>query len=230
MRVVVGAALTDGAGRVLAARRTSPPGWEFPGGKVEAGESRAGGAGPGAARGARRGRRGRRAGRPGRTAGGPGLRVHAARSPTASRAASSTPNSAGSRPPTSAVPRLAPRSTAPSPRPSQPPAAPAPPARGRTARCGPRDPARSAGRAPPLARCGLPGAAPGCGLTGARAAWCGPPGAGMTRRSAARAAGDVPAGEVEARGAGPSGPGPVRRPRPAVGADPEHRARRSASG
>lgn len=40
--VVVGAAVLDG-GRVLAARRSAPPelagGWEFPGGKVEAGES-----------------------------------------------------------------------------------------------------------------------------------------------------------------------------------------------
>jgi 8-oxo-dGTP diphosphatase len=39
MRVVVGAVLRDGAGRVLAARRTSPPGWELPGGKVEPGET-----------------------------------------------------------------------------------------------------------------------------------------------------------------------------------------------
>lgn len=39
MRVVVGAVLRDGAGRVLAARRLAPPGWEFPGGKVEPGES-----------------------------------------------------------------------------------------------------------------------------------------------------------------------------------------------
>jgi 8-oxo-dGTP diphosphatase len=41
-RHVVGAAIVDG-GRVLAARRTAPPAaagrWEFPGGKVEAGES-----------------------------------------------------------------------------------------------------------------------------------------------------------------------------------------------
>jgi 8-oxo-dGTP diphosphatase len=39
VRVVVGAALLDGAGRVLAARRWRPAGWEFPGGKVEPGES-----------------------------------------------------------------------------------------------------------------------------------------------------------------------------------------------
>jgi 8-oxo-dGTP diphosphatase len=39
MLVVVGAVLRDGAGRVLAARRATPPGWEFPGGKVEPGES-----------------------------------------------------------------------------------------------------------------------------------------------------------------------------------------------
>ncbi|MFL6130051.1 MAG: (deoxy)nucleoside triphosphate pyrophosphohydrolase [Mycobacteriales bacterium] len=39
MRVVVGAALLDGTGRVLVARRRRPPGWEFPGGKVEPGES-----------------------------------------------------------------------------------------------------------------------------------------------------------------------------------------------
>jgi 8-oxo-dGTP diphosphatase len=37
--VVVGAALLDAEGRVLAARRVEPAGWEFPGGKVEAGES-----------------------------------------------------------------------------------------------------------------------------------------------------------------------------------------------
>lgn len=41
MVLVMGAAIVHG-GRVLAARRTSPPelagGWEFPGGKVEAGE------------------------------------------------------------------------------------------------------------------------------------------------------------------------------------------------
>jgi 8-oxo-dGTP diphosphatase len=41
--VVVGAALVDGAGRVLAAQRAAPPElagrWEFPGGKVEPGES-----------------------------------------------------------------------------------------------------------------------------------------------------------------------------------------------
>ncbi len=41
VRVVVGAVLTDGAGRVLAARRSSPPGWELPGGKVEDGETEA---------------------------------------------------------------------------------------------------------------------------------------------------------------------------------------------
>ena len=39
MPVVVGAAVVDGAGRVLAARRVAPAGWEFPGGKVEPGES-----------------------------------------------------------------------------------------------------------------------------------------------------------------------------------------------
>jgi 8-oxo-dGTP diphosphatase len=41
--VVVGAALLDGAGRVLAAQRAGPPElagrWEFPGGKVEPGEA-----------------------------------------------------------------------------------------------------------------------------------------------------------------------------------------------
>jgi hypothetical protein len=40
--LVVGAALLDGAGRVLAAQRAGPPElagrWEFPGGKVESGE------------------------------------------------------------------------------------------------------------------------------------------------------------------------------------------------
>ena len=39
MRVVVGAVLRDGDGRVLAARRSAPPGWELPGGKVEPGET-----------------------------------------------------------------------------------------------------------------------------------------------------------------------------------------------
>ena len=39
MRVVVGAAVLDGEGRVLAALRADPAGWEFPGGKVEPGES-----------------------------------------------------------------------------------------------------------------------------------------------------------------------------------------------
>lgn len=39
MRVVVGAVLRDDGGRVLAARRERPPGWELPGGKVEPGET-----------------------------------------------------------------------------------------------------------------------------------------------------------------------------------------------
>jgi 8-oxo-dGTP diphosphatase len=39
VQVVVSAALLDGAGRVLAARRRRPDGWEFPGGKVEPGET-----------------------------------------------------------------------------------------------------------------------------------------------------------------------------------------------
>jgi 8-oxo-dGTP diphosphatase len=43
VRVVVAGAVIDGSGRLLAARRTSPPelagGWELPGGKVERGES-----------------------------------------------------------------------------------------------------------------------------------------------------------------------------------------------
>jgi 8-oxo-dGTP diphosphatase len=39
MLVVVGAVLRDGGGRVLAARRATPPGWEFPGGKVQPGET-----------------------------------------------------------------------------------------------------------------------------------------------------------------------------------------------
>jgi 8-oxo-dGTP diphosphatase len=42
-QVVVGAVILDGGGRVLAARRHSPPelagSWEFPGGKVEPGEA-----------------------------------------------------------------------------------------------------------------------------------------------------------------------------------------------
>lgn len=42
-KVVVGAAVVDAAGRLLAARRSAPPAlagrWELPGGKVEAGES-----------------------------------------------------------------------------------------------------------------------------------------------------------------------------------------------
>jgi 8-oxo-dGTP diphosphatase len=42
-RVVVGAAVLDGAGRLLAARRSAPPAlagrWELPGGKVEDGEA-----------------------------------------------------------------------------------------------------------------------------------------------------------------------------------------------
>ncbi len=37
----MGAVLRDGAGRVLGARRADPPGWEFPGGKVEPGETEA---------------------------------------------------------------------------------------------------------------------------------------------------------------------------------------------
>ncbi|GII14799.1 (deoxy)nucleoside triphosphate pyrophosphohydrolase [Planomonospora parontospora] len=41
-KVVVGAAIVDGAGRLLAAQRAQPPelagGWEFPGGKVDPGE------------------------------------------------------------------------------------------------------------------------------------------------------------------------------------------------
>jgi 8-oxo-dGTP diphosphatase len=36
---VVGAVLRDAAGRVLAARRERPAGWELPGGKVEPGET-----------------------------------------------------------------------------------------------------------------------------------------------------------------------------------------------
>lgn len=39
MRLVVGAVLRDAAGRVLAARRERPAGWELPGGKVEPGET-----------------------------------------------------------------------------------------------------------------------------------------------------------------------------------------------
>jgi 8-oxo-dGTP diphosphatase len=42
-RVVVAAAVLDGSGRLLAARRTAPPAlcglWELPGGKVEEGEA-----------------------------------------------------------------------------------------------------------------------------------------------------------------------------------------------
>jgi 8-oxo-dGTP diphosphatase len=42
-RVVVGAAILDGAGRVLVAQRSEPPAlagyWELPGGKVDPGES-----------------------------------------------------------------------------------------------------------------------------------------------------------------------------------------------
>ncbi|GIH91477.1 (deoxy)nucleoside triphosphate pyrophosphohydrolase [Planobispora siamensis] len=41
-KVVVGAAIVDGTGRLLAAQRAEPPelagGWEFPGGKVDPGE------------------------------------------------------------------------------------------------------------------------------------------------------------------------------------------------
>ncbi|WP_326825626.1 (deoxy)nucleoside triphosphate pyrophosphohydrolase [Streptosporangium sp. NBC_01639] len=41
-KVVVGAAIVDGGGRLLAAQRAEPPelagGWEFPGGKVDPGE------------------------------------------------------------------------------------------------------------------------------------------------------------------------------------------------
>jgi 8-oxo-dGTP diphosphatase len=39
VRVVVGAVLRDAYGRVLAARRERPAGWELPGGKVEPGET-----------------------------------------------------------------------------------------------------------------------------------------------------------------------------------------------
>lgn len=39
VRVVVGAVLRDARGRVLAARRERPAGWELPGGKVEPGET-----------------------------------------------------------------------------------------------------------------------------------------------------------------------------------------------
>jgi 8-oxo-dGTP diphosphatase len=39
VRVVVGALLRDAGGRVLAARRERPAGWELPGGKVEPGET-----------------------------------------------------------------------------------------------------------------------------------------------------------------------------------------------
>jgi len=39
VRLVVGAVLRDAAGRVLAARRERPAGWELPGGKVEPGET-----------------------------------------------------------------------------------------------------------------------------------------------------------------------------------------------
>lgn len=39
MRLVVGAVLRDAAGRMLAARRERPAGWELPGGKVEPGET-----------------------------------------------------------------------------------------------------------------------------------------------------------------------------------------------
>jgi 8-oxo-dGTP diphosphatase len=39
VRVVVGAVLRDADGRVLAARRERPAGWELPGGKVEPGET-----------------------------------------------------------------------------------------------------------------------------------------------------------------------------------------------
>jgi 8-oxo-dGTP diphosphatase len=39
VRVVVGAVLRDACGRLLAARRERPAGWELPGGKVEPGET-----------------------------------------------------------------------------------------------------------------------------------------------------------------------------------------------